>query len=392
MLDYVLQARDQPADDSTPLNPPIPIEHITSFPPSAGEGFITPYASTSTSRHTDGGINLDSALDDVQGGQAGEAVKDGLFRYTYSSLGFGVDVTLNGIAKLGKGRIALPRGLGFMEKEGMSGSSKRTGLLLLVQDETTRQQKIVSVPYPLEPDHLVQEVPEVPNNLPSTIAMPTQTSTERSISGAGTSTRFGAGLLGALSGRTGKSTEESKRGDWVGLDADVEVNVNVVKWLVGMDITFPGTEEGEGIASLEATRTHAWYVARTTKGQVYLCRYHRSTASRRSISLLDEAEVPSDWQTTRLWPVRDGDDDRGDEVVVVSLNVKFGVYGLGFTRYVCPCLDRGSRRVDSGCTVGGSSCLPFREAGKTHASTGRSSRTTWQYMVSARFTVNHSSS
>lgn len=345
MLDYVLEARNQPGNDLTPLNPPIPIEHITTFPPSAGEGFITPYAPASSSssnwKHSAEDVHLDSALDDVQGGQAGEGpVKDGLFRYTYSSLGFGVDVVLNGIAKLGRDKRVVPGAFTFLE--GMPG--RGTGLLMVLDDndneedgdgfKRSAQQQIISVPYPLKPDHLVNEDPEIPVNLPSTVALPTQTST--SISGAGTSTRFGAGFLGALalSGKSRRTFEQEKQSEWVALDADVEVNVDVVKWNVGTDIVLPEpiAHEQVRIDQLEPTRTHGWYIGRTQgSGQVFLCRYHRPTSSRRSMSLLDGANGPSDWQTSRLWPI-EGGGDGGDEVKVVSLNVRFGIYAVGLKR------------------------------------------------------------
>lgn len=340
-----MEARNQPGNDVTPLNPPIPIEHITTFPPSAGEGFITPYApalsSSSYGRHSADDVHLDSALDDVQGGQAGEGpVKDGLFRYTYSSLGFGVDVVLNGIAKLGREKRAVPGAFTFLE--GMPG--RGTGLLMVLDENEedgdgsrSAQQQIISVPYPLKPDHLVNEDPEIPVNLPSTVALPTQTST--SISGAGTSTRFGAGFLGALAlskGKSRRTLEQEKQSEWVALDADVEVNVDVVKWNVGTDIVLPEpiAHERVRIDHLEPTKTHGWYIGRTGGGgQVFLCRYHRPTSSRRSISLLDGANGPSDWQTSRLWPV-EGGGDGGDEVRVVSLNVRFGIYAVGLERYV----------------------------------------------------------
>ena len=325
VLDYVLQAREQPGDDVTPLNPPIPIDHITTFPPSAGEGFITPYASSSTSKHSAEQINLDSALDDVQGGQAGEGpVKDGLFRYTYSSLGFGVDVLLNGIAKLGRGKRAISEALNFLE--GMPG--RGTGLLMVVQDEVGSSQQIIAVPYPLKPDHLAGEDPEEPVNMPSTVQLPTQTST--SISGAGTSTRFGAGLLGALSGRSGTSGDKGKPAEWVALDDDVEANVDVVKWTIGTDILLPGLTEGGFLTHLESTKTHGWYIGRTLDMQVVLCRYHRPTTSRRSISLLDSATEPLDWVTTRLWPIA-AEVDAG-RATIVSLNARFGVYTVGLDR------------------------------------------------------------
>lgn len=249
---------------------------------------------------------------------------------------------LNGIAKLGREKRVVPGAFTFLE--GMPG--RGTGLLMVLDDneedgdefKRSAQQQIISVPYPLKPDHLVNEDPEIPVNLPSTVALPTQTST--SISGAGTSTRFGAGFLGALalSGKSRRTDEQEKQNEWVALDADVEVNVDVVKWNVGTDVVLPkldtSTDGRPKVKHLEPTKTHGWYIGRTQGGgQVFLCRNHRPTSSRRSMSLLDGANGPSDWQTSRLWPVEGGGDGE-DEVKVVSLNVRFGIYAVGLERYV----------------------------------------------------------
>lgn len=304
---------------------------------------------------------MDSALDDIQGGQAGPAegpVKDGFFRYSYSSVGFGVDLVLVGIARVGVGRKVRVGTMGVVQDPAFVGSGKgKNGLVFLVdhsgegsqtngEEEKESKQELVWTPYPLKREHLRQDEPDMPFNSPSTTDLPAQTSTATSISGVGTSARFGAGLLGAFAGGGGGSSrraEEEGRAvgpkEWVPVDEDVELNVDVLKWRIGDQAGLPGVgARDERIVAFEHVKSsNGWFICRTTKNKVYLCRYTRPTqgsaAKRRSDAGLMGSPIVDlpDWQSTRLWP-GDGLADEKGEVVCVNVNMRFGLYALGFAR------------------------------------------------------------
>jgi hypothetical protein len=358
-LDYDLAAKDSPdqihtgiqansaGNTPTPiavstlssqLHPPIPNEHITTFPPSAGEGHITPYNPPTQTSNT-----LDSALDDVQASNDGPG-KDGLFRYSYSSVGFGLEVTFKGIAKVGRGLAVVSGGIGFLD--GGFGASRLPELMIVLESQNSagpnqiaeseinrsehgKTQQIVAISYPLKPEHLLLDPTDLPANLPSNIQSPTQTST--SITGMGTSTRFGATFLSALSaqGRRAEDKTEAGMKEWVALSEDVELNVDVRKWDVAEHLGLGGKQ---AISTFEFTRSNNSFLITTIEQSVFLGRHNRSAHARESGNLIDHDETfAREWTCVKLCsPI----EHQADKVEALSINPRFGLCAIGMQWWV----------------------------------------------------------
>lgn len=282
--------------------------------------------------------NLDAALDDVAGGHEG-FTPDGLFRYRISSVGFGLDLSFQGIARVDKGTKIVSQGANFLETPSGSGIDF---LVLLDQNESItiehskdakqtesspQLQQLVSVPYPFNPDHLVLEDLETPLNSPTKARRPVETTT--SPTETRRSARFGGKYFNAVSELKEDNKEKAPTGRWIALDQDVEANVHVTKWNVNGDSRSHGfhrLEPNETIVSFQSTRSHSVFIAGTNKQHVYIARYHRASLNpRKSLNFGIEAIESSDWEFTRLWT----NNDPHCHITSIDLNIRFGLCAIG---------------------------------------------------------------